>query len=78
MEDITQIFNSYLHQHKSVDIAERAFKQSVADDPELRRLYREWCHEVGSTEKNGFVDYCDEYLDEQNQVWENLNDYNDE
>ncbi|MDE5626846.1 MAG: hypothetical protein K2K40_01015 [Paramuribaculum sp.] len=77
-EDITEIFNSYLAQHKSVDIAERVFKQSLAEDPELREMYKEWCHEVGSSEKCGFTDYCEEYLERQNEVWDALNDYDNE
>lgn len=76
--EITEIFNFYLSQHKSIDIAERAFKQDVAEDAELRDAYRRWCQEVGSSEKNGFADYCEEYLEQQNEVWDSLNDYDDE
>lgn len=77
-EDITVIFNSYLAQHKSVDIAERVFKQDLAEDPALREMYSDWCHEVGSSEKHGFTDYSEEYLDRQNEVWDALNDYDNE
>ena len=76
--DITDIFNSYLSTHKSVDIAESAFKHDLSENPELRSAYKEWCHEVGSSEKHGFKDYCEEYLDRQNEVWDSLNDYDNE
>lgn len=76
--EITEIFNSYLSQHKSVDIAERAFKQDLAEDSALRQAYGQWCHDVGSTEKNGFYDYSEEYLEQQNEVWDALNDYDNE
>lgn len=78
MEDIIEIFNNFLSQYGSVDIAESEFKKQIHENPDLRQLYRDWCHEVGSSEKNGFFDYCDEYLDSQNDVWNSLNDYNDE
>ncbi|MBD5346795.1 MAG: hypothetical protein HDR92_06655 [Bacteroides sp.] len=76
--DITAIFNSYLTNHKSIDIAERAFKHDLSEDPELKQAYKEWCHEVGSSEKRGFSDYCEEYLDRQNEVWDSLNDFDNE
>lgn len=78
MDDITSIFNDYITQYRSIDIAEAEFKKSMHEDPELRALYRQWCSDVGSTEKNGFFDYCDEYLDSQNDVWNSLNDYDNE
>lgn len=78
MDDITLIFNDFLSQYGSVDIAESEFKKSMHEDQELRTLYRQWCSDVGSTEKNGFMDYCDEFLDSQNDVWSTLNDYDDE
>ncbi len=78
MKDITEIFNEILTQYRSVDIAEAEFKKMIHEDHELHEEYREWCHAVGSSEKRGFIDYCEEYIDSQNSVWDTLNDYNDE
>lgn len=78
MEEITSIFNNYITQFGSIDIAEAEFKKAIHEDDELHELYREWCHEVGSTEKTGFLDYADEYLDRQNDVWDSLSDYDDD
>lgn len=77
-EEITDIFNRYIEENKSVDIAESAFKRDLNEYPELREAYREWCHEVGSSEKRGFADYCEEYLDRQDEVWDSLNDFDNE
>lgn len=77
-QDLTAYFISLLEQSRSVDIAEAEFKRAIADDDELHEQYRQWCHEVGNSEKNGFVDFCDEYLADRNEVWESLSDYNDE
>ena len=50
----------------------------IADDDELRRQYREWCRENGSTERYGFTDFCKEYLESQESVWDSLNNYDEE
>ena len=78
MDDIITIFNEYLTQFHSIDIAETEFKKSIHEDPQLRATYRSWCEEVGSTERNGFFDYCQEYMASQNDVWNTLNDYDNE
>lgn len=77
MEDIITIFNDYLSHYGSVDIAESEFKKSIYEDRELRALYREWCDEVGSTERDGFSDYVQEYLDSQDDVWNSLIDFDE-
>ena len=79
MEHITDFFNEMLRQYGSIDIAEAEFKKLVHEDPELRERYLEWCQEVGSSEKKGFLDYCEEYLESQDSIWDNLKDeYEDE
>lgn len=77
MENITDIFIDLIQQHPSIDIAESEFKRLMADDAELHTLYRQWCREVGSSEKRGFLDFCDEYLDGRNEIWDSLSDYDD-
>ena len=61
----------------SVDVAESDFKKMIDEDDELHRRYREWCHEVGSSERRGFLDFCDEYLSDRESVWDNLNDFDE-
>lgn len=77
MEDITEYFISIIEQSPSYDIAEAEFKRMVAEDAELRALYRNWCHQVGSTEKSGFMDYCEEYMADRNEIWDSLSDYDE-
>ena len=79
MEHITDHFNSLLQEYDSIDIAEAEFKKQLHENHELKTAYREWCHEVGSSEKRGFLDYCEEYFDSQGSIWNNLKDeYDDE
>ncbi|MCM1292802.1 MAG: hypothetical protein NC230_04385 [Bacteroides sp.] len=78
MQDITSIFIDYLTQYGSADIAESEFKKEIHVDSELHDAYRQWCDEVGSSEKNGFFDFVDEYYESENDKWNTLNDYDDE
>lgn len=77
MNDITQLFNSLLEQYGSIDIAEAEFKKMLTEDDSLHEEYSEWCHAVGSSEKNGFLDYCEEYQMSQDSVWDSLKDYDE-
>lgn len=78
MTDITTIFDELISQHGSIDIAEFEFKKIMHEDDDIHELYRQWCRDNGSSEKNGFFDYCNEYLDTQNDVWNSLNEFEDE
>ena len=77
MEDITDYFVSIIEENHSLDIAEAEFKRVIEDDEDLREQYRQWCQQVGSTEKNGFMDFCEEYMADRNDVWNALNDYDE-
>ena len=76
--EITEYFERLLEQTGRIDRAEAEFKRAIADDAELHALYREWCHENGSSERNGFLDYCDEYMESQDSKWDSLSEYDDE
>ena len=79
MENIEEFFQDLIIQHKSVDIAEAEFKKLVAEDPGLREIYREWCHSVGNSERNGFRDFLPGNISNpQESIWDSLNDYDNE
>lgn len=78
MIDITEYFKSLLTESRSVDIAEREFKRALADDDTLRDAYKEWCEDEGYTEKDGFSDFCHEYIESRNEMWDSLTDYDNE
>lgn len=78
MEDITELFLNILEQSNSIEIAEADFRRLLVDEPELRRAYREYCRENGVPEKHGFTDFCQRHIDARNDIWNSLNDYNDE
>ena len=78
MNESTGTFDDYLRQYGSIDIAESEFKKNIHEDRDLHEAYREWCHMVGSSEKNGFRDYCEEILSSQDDVWQTLSDNEDD
>lgn len=77
MKDIEDYFEQILNEHRSIDIADYEFKRVLAEDPELQKLYKEWCHEYGHTERNGFREFCEEYRDNEDTVWDSLTDYDE-
>lgn len=74
MEELTEMFVALLDSHGSVDVADAEFKRIIADDSELHDRYREWCEENGHSERHGFLDFAEEYIANQNSVWDSLTD----
>lgn len=77
MEDIRDLFVDVLTQAGSVDMAEAEFKKMIGADDDLHKRYRAWCHENGSSERMGFMDFCEEYLSDREEAWDALNDYDE-
>ncbi len=78
MDNITDIFVSFIKEAPGIDTAESDFKRALIDDPELRRSYREYCREQGTSERNGFIEFCEEYCADRDSVWDSLSDYDNE
>ena len=78
MEHITDLFTPH-HRADTFDRYGRVgIRRMLVDDAELRKSYREYCRETGSSEKHGFLDFCEEYMQEQDNVWNSLNDYDNQ
>lgn len=77
MNDITEFFHNLLSQYGSIDIANAELKKLLAEDDNLAAEYSEWCAAVGSSEKMGFLDFCEELLDDQQSIYDNLNDFDE-
>ena len=76
--NITEYFINLINESPSLDIAEAEFKRNVAHDDNLKEAYREWCENEGYVERSGFADFCHEYIENRNELWDSLNDYDDE
>ncbi|MCM1021541.1 MAG: hypothetical protein NC343_05015 [Muribaculum sp.] len=77
MNDITEFFHNLLSQYGSIDIANAELKKLLAEDDTLAEEYSEWCASVGSSEKMGFLDFCEELLDNQQSIYDNLSDFDE-
>lgn len=77
MDDLEDLFRNLITHHRSVDVAESEFKKMIAEDNELHQQYRDWCHIVGNSERMGFRDFCHEYIESQEAVWDSLTDYDE-
>lgn len=66
---ITEYFEHIISQHRSIDIAESEFKIMLCDNPPLKAAYKKWCADNGLTEKSGFIEYCNSYLDNEEDKW---------
>lgn len=77
MYNFEEIIPNYINTHDSLDIAEYEFKKALSDDHNLKTAYRNWCDEVGYTERSGFRDFASEYLENRDSVWDSLTDYDE-
>lgn len=75
--DITQYFINLMHESSSLDMAEAEFRRSLIGDEDMRTAYKEWCEEHGFSEKNGFSEFCEEYMENKNEMWDSLSDYDE-
>lgn len=78
MENITDFFLTIIKQSPSIDIAEAEFKRALIDDPDLKARYREYCRETGTSERRGFLDFCDSYMENEDEVWNTLSDFDNQ
>ena len=75
MTDFNELIENISHQTGAIDIAEAEFKRMLADDSDLRREYKDWCDEMGYTERKGFSDYAEEYISNREEKYDSLTDY---
>ncbi|MDE6156543.1 MAG: hypothetical protein K2K22_05565 [Muribaculaceae bacterium] len=78
MTDITEIFISIIEEAPGIDMAEAEFRRRLVDEPELRKQYKEYCREQGSSERSAFTEFCEDYCSTRNSVWDSLNDYDNQ
>lgn len=75
MTDIETLIQSLVDQTGALDMAQSEFKRMLADDNELRADYKEWCEELGYSERYGFIEYAEEFVNSREEKWDSLTDY---
>lgn len=76
--DIALYLENLITESQSVDIAISEFKRNMADDDGLKEAYREWCEAQGYSERTGYKEYIEEFIENRNERWNSLNEYDDE
>ncbi len=77
MYDIPTLIHDLLLQFGSVDIAESEFKRMVNEDDELKNEFKRWCEEFGYKERNAFRNYCQDYIQDHESIFDTLSEYNE-
>lgn len=77
MADISSMIQEILIQFRSIDIAESEFKRIINDDESLKTEFKEWCEEMGYRERHAFEQYCHEYLDNHESMFDTLSEYDE-
>lgn len=77
MADISSMIQEMLIQFRSIDIAESEFKRIINDDESLKTEFKEWCEEMGYRERHAFEQYCHEYLDNHESMFDTLSEYDE-
>lgn len=70
--ELLAIFDNLFQQNRSLDVADSEFRKILCDDPDLRKQYKNWCREMGYTDRKGFIEYGYEYFDNEESRWDVL------
>lgn len=75
MNELTDMFDRIILQSDALDVAISEFKRMIADDPDFKQQYKEWCEEEGYSERTGFKDYAEDFIRQREEKWDSLRDY---
>lgn len=77
MTDFEEILIEYIQKHDTLDIAEYEFKKAISEDNKLKSEYKNWCEEMGYSERHGFREFAAEYAENFDSIWDSLKDYDE-
>ncbi|MDO5570370.1 MAG: hypothetical protein Q4F97_02755 [Bacteroidales bacterium] len=71
MMEITDVFEFHYNESHDVNEAEQSFREAMKNDSNLKDLYRNWCDEMGYTERKGFKSYFINKAEGDN-IWDSI------
>ncbi|MDE6263122.1 MAG: hypothetical protein K2M09_07470 [Muribaculaceae bacterium] len=77
MKNITDLFIELLKTFRSIEPANREFRRLIDEDSDLKARYAEWCESEGYSERDGFREFAEEYIENQSSIWDTLTDYDE-
>ena len=72
--DVTIIIDDVIKQYRTLDLSEEVFRSMMADDPQLYADDQECCDTMGVSSRKGVAYYYEEYIEQQDSVWDSLDD----
>ena len=63
--------------YRTLDLSEDIFRSMMAEDKQLEADYKEWCDTLGIPERKGFAYYYEEYIEQQDSIWDSLDDHDE-
>ena len=75
--DITITFDDIIKQYRTLDLSEDIFRSMMAEDKQLEADYKEWCDTLCIPERKGFAYYYEEYIEQQDSIWDSLDDHDE-
>lgn len=69
--EITELFEFHMSQFSDIELAEENFREEINNNPRLKQQYKEWCDELGYSERKGFRSY---FLNktESDNIWDSM------
>lgn len=68
---ITDVFEFHMAQFGDIHQAEDNFRDELESDPKLQKLYKDWCDEMGYSERKGFRSYFINKAEEES-IWDEI------
>ncbi len=69
---ITEFFESLIKQYREFEPSLEAFKRTLEEDITLQDEYTEWCDAMGYSEKKGFEEFYNDYIEHSNSIWDSI------
>ncbi|MEG0948021.1 MAG: hypothetical protein RR212_07350 [Bacteroidales bacterium] len=55
--EITELFEFHMSQFNDMELAEENFREEIEHHPDLKQQYKNWCEEMGYSDRKGFRSY---------------------
>lgn len=75
--EIVSYFVQIIRQSGTIDIAKAEFRRLLSEDAVLQERYRLWCEETGHSPRSGFEEFCEEFIDSQQSIWDSFDDFDE-
>ncbi|MEG1617198.1 MAG: hypothetical protein RR202_12175 [Bacteroidales bacterium] len=69
--EITEVFEIHFQNYGEIELAEESFRESMKDNAPLKSQYRDWCDDMGYTDRKGFRSYFINKNDSES-IWDSI------